>query len=89
MKCILRDYNTFVTSTFDLRLLVESCKYPKIPLWRMCEIFLNVELDTDTNAAYVDIELFKLFAEQLQPKKPNDDQIHVCHIVDDSIHVRC
>lgn len=82
VKYLLRNYGTFVTSVFDIRFLIDALKYPKIQLERLCEVFLNVEFDADTNAAYVDVELFKLFAEQVQPKKPNEDEkIHVQHII--------
>lgn len=79
VKRLLRDYNIFVKSIFDLRLLADALKYPKIPLEQMCEVFLNVELDADINAAYVNIELFKLFAEKVQSKRSDEDEKSYVH----------
>lgn len=82
IRSLLRDHSIFVKSVFDIRYLIDSLKYPKIQLERLCEVFLNVEFDADTNVAYVNMELFKLFAEQVQPKKPDEDEkTHVQHTI--------
>lgn len=87
LKRLLRNHNTFVKNKFDLRFLAESLAYPTIPLEMMCEVFLNVELNVDINAAFVNIELFKLFAEQVQPKQPDEDEkTHVQHILQKYTH---
>lgn len=82
IRSLLREHSIFVKSVFDIRYLIDSLKYPKIQLERLCEVFLNVEFDADTNVAYVNMELFKLFAEQVQPKKPDEDEkTHVQHTI--------
>lgn len=82
VRSLLRNQNTFVTSVFDIRLLVGSLKYPNVQLERLCEVFLDVEFNADSNAAYVNMELFKLFAEQLQPKQPDENEkTHMQHTI--------
>lgn len=83
VKRLLRDHNTFVASKLDLRFLLDPLTYPRVPLEKMCEVFINVEFDANINAAYVNIELFKLFAEQIQPKKTDEDEkTYVQHIIE-------
>lgn len=82
VKFLFRDYNIFVASHFDLSCMNDTLGYPNFVLKSLCEVFLNVQFNPEMNAAYVGIELFKLFAERVQPRDAENQDAYLQRIIE-------
>lgn len=76
-KYLVQDYNTFVASTLDVRIMAASINQAEV-------LNRKIKRKREIISAQVNVNLFKLFAEQLQPKGMQEKEItYVQRIISD------